>query len=443
MDNNKPHFSGFHDLMAFRVREILLVSNSYDAFVLEEDGRLSEKIFSEYLDMQLQFVPRIQRASTADEAFSEMCKRTYDLVIVMLRIKDMDPFEFVSRIKEQYPGIYIVMLTYEAISDEIKSRVKENGCIDKIFYWSGNNKIMLAIIKYIEDLGNIEKDSRQGVQAILMVEDSPVMYSQLLPLIYIELMKQTSYLISQGVNSLHRLLRMRARPKMLLAESYEEAVSIVLRYKRNLLGVISDIAYPRNGELDKEAGFRLAEKVKEIYPTLPFLTYSNESENKAKALEAGWNYIDKNSPNLNLELRRYIEEYYGFGDFIFKYPDGTEICRTSKVSQFEAVIRTLPAKSLMHHIKNHNFSSWLYARTEVAIAEELEAIEDTGSTDAEWLRNAVLESINKYFVSILEGTITDFGLSKMTMENSFIKLGSGSIGGKGRSRLVEYRAIAS
>ncbi len=432
MENNKSHFSGFHDLMGFRVREILLVSNTYDAFVLEEDGRLSEKIFSEYLDMQLQFVPRIQRASTAEEAFSEMQTKTYDLVIVMFRIKDMDPLEFVRRIKEKYPRIYIVMLTYETISEEITARVKENGAIDKIFYWSGNNKILLAIIKYVEDLGNIESDSRQGVQAILMVEDSPVMYSHILPLIYIELMKQTSYLISQGVNSLHRLLRMRARPKILMAETYEEAVDILERYRKNLLGVISDVAYPKDGVHDQEAGLKLALKVREVYPSLPFVTYSNENGNRQKAQELGLSFLDKTSPNLNLELSRYISEYYGFGDFIFRYPDGREICRTSKVSEFEAVIRSLPEESLIFHTMGHHFSTWFYARTEVKIAEELEAIEDSGSTDADWLRMSILDRINKYFISILEGNITDFGLSKMTMENSFIKLGSGSIGGKGR-----------
>jgi len=236
---NKTQFSGFHELMKFRVREILLVSSSYDAFVLDEDGRLSEKIFNEYLDMNLQFVPRIRRVSSAEEAFSAMSERTYDLIITMARISDMNPQEFGRQIKETYPGKPVVLLTYDTLNSDLIKQIRETKTIDKIFYWSGSNKILLAIIKYIEDLGNVEDDCEEGVHVILVVEDSPWAYSQFLPIIYTEIMKQTSYLISKGINNLHRLLRMRARPKILLAETYEEAVAIFNRYRNNMLGVIS------------------------------------------------------------------------------------------------------------------------------------------------------------------------------------------------------------
>ncbi|HYE69118.1 MAG TPA: response regulator, partial [Anaerovoracaceae bacterium] len=202
MKEYDPKFTRFHDLMKFRVREILLVSTPYDSFVLEEDGHLSDKIFSEYLDLNLQFVPRIAHASSAAEAFEALKSRTYDLVITMPRISDMNPLEFSRLVKEAYPEKPVVMLTYETLDNEMLKKIRESNSIDRVFVWSGNSQILLAIIKYVEDRGNVEEDSQQGVQVILVVDDSPNYYSQFLPLIYTEIMKQTSYLISHAVNDL-------------------------------------------------------------------------------------------------------------------------------------------------------------------------------------------------------------------------------------------------
>ncbi|HVI42728.1 MAG TPA: hypothetical protein VM577_19140, partial [Anaerovoracaceae bacterium] len=261
MDNSKeyePKFTSFHELMKFRVREILLVSTPYDSFVLEEDGHLSEKIFSEYLDLNLQFVPRIAHAASAAEAFEALKSRTYDLVITMPRISDMNPLEFSRLVKETYPEKPVVMLTYEALDNEMLDTIRKTKSIDRVFVWSGNSQILLAIIKYVEDWGNVEEDSQQGVQVILVVDDSPNYYSQFLPLIYTEIMKQTRYLISHAVNDLHRLLRMRARPKILLADSFEEAMEIIHKYQNNLLGIISDIGFLKDGAVYAEAGLELA-----------------------------------------------------------------------------------------------------------------------------------------------------------------------------------------
>ena len=343
----KAQFSGFHDLMKFRVREILLVSSSYDAFVLEEDGRLSEKIFHEYLDMNLQFVPRIRRVSSAEEAFSAMRERTYDLIITMARIRDMNPQEFGRRIKETYPGKPVVLLTYDTLNKDSIKQIRESNAIDKIFYWSGNNKILLAIIKYVEDFGNVEDDCKEGVQVILVVEDSPWAYSQFLPIIYTEIMKQTSYLISKGINNLHRQLRMRARPKILLAETYEEAVAIFNRYRNNLLGVISDMSYQKDGALNSRAGLHLARMIKGEIHYLPFLIQSSERENETKVNDSGISFLNKNSPNMHLELCTYILENYGFGDFIFRTPDGCIISRASTIDEFEEIITNLPEESLL------------------------------------------------------------------------------------------------
>ncbi|MDQ7096812.1 PEP/pyruvate-binding domain-containing protein [Desulfosporosinus sp. PR] len=429
---HKAQFSGFHDLMKFRVREILLVSSPYDAFVLEEDGRLSEKIFGEYLDMNLQFVPRIHRVSSAEEAFSAMRERTYDLIITMARIRDMNPQEFGKRIKETYPGKPVVMLTYDTLNNDLIKQIRESKAIDKIFYWSGNSKILLAIVKYVEDLGNLESDCREGVQAILVVEDSIWAYSQFLPIIYTEIMKQTSYLISKGINNLHRLLRMRARPKILLAETYEEAVEIFEKYRHNLLGVISDMGYPKDGQLNALAGLLLAKKIKEEIPYLPYLIQSNEPEAEERMQEIGINFLNKNSPNMLLDLSTYIMENYGFGDFIFRNQDGSIIARASIIDEFEKTLRVLPEESLIYHASRYDFSKWFKARTEFECAEQIRRVDVSDFHSPQELRDYILQVIQMYFKSIQEGVITDFGQTKIDMDNSLQKLGSGSLGGKGR-----------
>ncbi len=429
---NSPKFSRFHDLMKFRVRDILLVSTAYDAFVLEEDGRLSEQIFSEYLDLNLQFAPRIKRVSTAEEAFAALKKRVYDLIITMPRIGDTDPLEFGRFIKEAYPGKPVVMLAYDNISNDMVEEIRKTKYIDRVFYWSGDSKIFLAIIKYVEDSFNIEEDSKLGVQGILVVDDSPWYYSQFLPIIYTEIMKQTRYLITHAVNDLHRNLRMRARPKILLAETYEEAVDIICRYRNNLLGIISDVGFPIDGKRDKSAGFKFIEYVKGEIIDLPILLQSGEVENREKAREINVGFLSKTSPSLMHELRSFILNNFGFGDFVFKYPDGSVIARASDISHFEAVIRDLPEESLNYHAGNNHFSRWFRARTEFEIADELRPIRLSDYSSSEEVRKVILDCLERYFMGFQSGVIVEFGLSRMDMESSFIKLGGGSLGGKGR-----------
>lgn len=430
---NDQKFTRFHDLIKFRVREILLVSTPYDSFVLEEDGQLSEKIFSEYLELNLQFVPRIARAASAVEAFEALKSRTYDLVITMPRISDMNPLEFSRLVKESHPDMPVVMLTYETLDDEIIHKIREGKSIDRVFVWSGNSQILLAMIKYVEDLGNVEEDSLQGVQVILVVEDSPSYYSQFLPLIYREIMKQTRYLTSHAVNDLHRLLRMRARPKILLADNYEDAFKIIHKYQHNLLGIISDIGFLKNGEVYAEAGLELALKVRERIPDLPILLQSEETENAEKAKKLEMNYIDKNSPNLLKELRSYILSNCSFGEFEFKTSQGEVIARASDISGFERELKTLPDDSLFYHASHHHFSRWFRARTEFKVADELREREPSALENPEEFRKFVAKCVEGIFRSYQNEGIIDFGFSKMNMENSFIRLGSGSLGGKARS----------
>ena len=428
----EPKFSGFHDLMAYRVREILLVSSPYDAFVLEEDGRLSERIFGEYLDLNLQFVPRITHVNSASEAFTALQVHSYDLVITMTRIADMNPLEFGRKIKETYPGKPVILLTYESIHTDLLIGIREERCIDKIFFWSGNTRILLAIVKYIEDRENAEADSRQGVQVILVIEDSPVYYSLFLPIIYTEIMKQTQYLISHGVNDLQRLLRMRARPKIILAETYEEAIEQFDRFKQNLIGIISDVRFPKGGKIDTEAGFKLSEKVKAEIPDLPILLQSRELAIEPVARQRGVYFLNKNTANMSQELQYFILNKFGFGDFVFRYPDGREIGKASNLTEFEKMVQTIPDESLRYHAERNHFSRWLRARTEFEMADELRPKKASDFKDNTELRNFILGCIEKLFNRMQSGTITDFGLSRIDIRNSFIKLGSGSIGGKGR-----------
>ncbi len=418
--------------MKFRVTEILIVSTTYDGFVLEEDGHLSERIYNEYYDLSIYFVPRIHRVSSAQEAFEALKKRTYHLVITMSRMADMSPFEFGKKVKDIYPEVPVIMLSYERLTVEMIDQVRENKSIDRIFYWSGDSKILLAIIKYVEDQKNVEDDCRQGVQVVLVVEDSPAYYSQFLSLIYTEIMKQTRYLVSHANNSTHRLLRVRARPKILLAETYEEAMIIIEKYRHNLLGVISDVRFPQEGKINPCAGLKLVQKVSEMIPDLPFLLQSEEEENAKKAQQLQVNYLDKNSPNLLLDLRTFILENYGFGNFIFKYPDGRVIAEAKDISHLEKIVVDLPDESLYYHGLNNHFSRWFRARTEFETAEEMRHIDVTSFSSVSEFRDLLLNKLNAYFKRYQCGTILDFGHSKMDMENTFIKLGNGSLGGKAR-----------
>jgi hypothetical protein len=431
-DDYEPQFGIFHDLMKFRVREILLVSSFYDAFVLEEDGGLSEQIFSEYIDLNLRFIPRITRVSSGAEAFEALKKSAYDLVITMTRIADMNPLEFGKRVKELKPRMPVILLTYEWVEIPLLIKMRESRGIDKVFYWTGDTRILLAIIKYIEDLKNLENDIQLGVRVILVIEDSPKFHSMFLPIIYTEIMTQTRVLISEGVNDLHRLLRMRARPKILMAETYDEGKKLYRKYKDNLLGVISDVRFPRKGEIDNNAGFRFAKKVKKEIPDLPFLMQSSKLENRHVAYQNGLDFLHKNSENLLHDLHRFILSNFGFGDFVFKDTSGEEIDRARNIDEFEEKVGKIPRESLLMHASRNHISIWLRARTEFEAAEKLRPMQVTDFDTFEGLRDFIVREIQKIKLRNQFGVITDFGQTRMDVTNSFVRLGTGSLGGKAR-----------
>lgn len=429
----KARFSGVHDLIKFRVTEILLISTVYDGFVLEEDGGLAEQIYHQFSDLSLPFIPRIHRVSGQEEALEELATRPIHLIITMSRISDMESFEFEKSIKAAYPDIPIVMLSYDRLTPDMIAIIRNHPCIDRAFHWSGDSKILLAIIKYIEDAKNVEEDSKQGVQVILLVEDSPIYYSRILPIIYTEILTQTRHLLLHAMNVNHGLLRIRLRPKILLAESYEEAMSIIYTYRNNLLGVISDVRFPKDGAINPTAGFELARQVRALISNFPVLLQSEEIQHAAQARAINVHFLDKNSPNLLHELRTFILENYGFGPFVFRYPDGRAIDEASDITNLERIIRDLPEESLYYHAVNNHFSRWFRARTEFEVADKLRLVDATDVYNIADIRTYILNVLNAYFQRYQSGVILDFeGLSKKDMENAFIKLGTGSLGGKAR-----------
>lgn len=429
----KARFSGVHDLIKFRVTEILLISTAYDGFVLEEDAQLTEQIYHQFNDLSIPYIPRIHRVSTKEEAFAELITRPIHLILTMSRISDMGSFELEKAIYEAYPDVPIVMLSYDRLTPEIIAQIRQIPCINRIFHWSGDSRILLAIIKYVEDQQNVESDSKLGVQAILLVEDSPIYYSQILPIIYTEILTQTRYLVLHAMNSSHGLLRVRLRPKILLAETYEEAMSLISTYRYNLLGVISDVRFPKNGELNASAGFELAKRMREMITDFPFLLQSEEQENAEKAHALHVHFLNKNSPNLLHDLRSFIMENYGFGSFVFRYPDGRFIAEATDITSLERIIRDLPDESLYYHAANNHFSRWFRARTEFEVADKLRLVDTDDVSVIADIRTYILKVLNDYFQKYQSGVILDFeGLAKKDMENAFIKLGTGSLGGKAR-----------
>ncbi|MCP5049895.1 MAG: phosphoenolpyruvate synthase [bacterium] len=428
----EPQFGVFHDLMPFRVKDILLVSSFYDAFVLEEDGGLSEQIFNQYVDLNLRFIPRIIRVSSGKEALAEIKKGTYQLVITMTRIPDMELLEFGRRVKELKPNLMVILLTYEWVEIPFLIKSREVKGIDKVFYWTGDTQMLLAIIKYVEDVKNVDNDIQRGVRVILVIEDSPKFFSMFLPIIYTEIMTQTRSLISEGVNDLHRMLRMRARPKILMAETYEQGRKLYKKYKDNLLGVISDVRFPRKGEIDKNAGFRFAGKMKRDFPDLPFLLQSSNEENRKKAYSMGLDFLHKNSQNLLFELQRFILSNFGFGDFVFKDSQGEEIGRASNISEFEEILHIIPQDILEMHASRNHFSIWLRARTEFDAADKLRPVEISDFDDAHGIRKFIIDEIQKISTRNQAGVIADFGHTTILYRNSFFRLGGGSLGGKAR-----------
>ncbi|MDY6896238.1 MAG: hypothetical protein SVO01_12615, partial [Thermotogota bacterium] len=425
----------FHNLMKNGVREILLVSTFYDAFIFEQDGRLSEQIFGEYRQLNLSTAPRVTSVPTGTQALELLETQDFDLVITMMRIGEISPFQLAKMIKQNHPNLPILLLL-NVQSDLVLVNNNEGDmdCIDDVFIWNGDTKLFLAMIKQQEDIQNVEYDTKFGfVRVILLVEDNIVYYSMFLPLLYSEILKQTQRLISEELNDINKRLRMRARPKVLLVHTYEEAVEYFDRYQDYIVGVISDVKFKRNGKLDPNAGINLIDYIhKSEKADIPITLQSSEEENKAHAHKIGADFLNKNSKTLLHDLRNLIIRDLGYGDFIFRNAKGKEIDRARTMFEFGQKLETIPEESLLYHSRHKHFSGWLVAHGEIQLAKQVRPLKVEEFESVKALREYLLNIYRQVRRSRVRGKIVKFEPSTIPEKDQIIRLADGSLGGKGR-----------
>jgi len=426
-------FSGFSHLMPHKVQDILLVASMYDAFTLEEGGRLTELLLSEYRELNLSFPPHVTRASTGSEALDLLQARRFEMVITMSRLGDMPAPELASRIKADFPEMPLYTLAFNP-RELAHLRADENAqFIDRFFVWNGDTQLLLAIIKFCEDTLNVAHDTRYGdVRCLLLIEDSVRFYSLYLPMLYVEVLEQTQSLMEDGINLSHRLLRLRARPKILLADNFEDAWELYGQYKDSLLGVISDGRFPWKGEDREDAGVEFIRRVKYVDPNTPAVLQSSNEKLEKTAYKAGAGFILKDSPQLLAELRAFMLANFGFGSFVFRLEDGTEVGRAANLRELAKGLKQAPIESVRHHAANDHFSNWLRARTEFSLASRLRPRKVTEFKDDDELRDWLLQTINRFRDERVRGAIADFSRRQFDAGNHFVRIGSGSLGGKGR-----------
>ena len=431
----EERFEGFENLMPFKVQNILLVSSLYDSFILREDGRLNELLIDESLELHLRQIPGITQVSSCDEAL-RLAKTNpqFNLIVTNLTVGDMDAAQLANEVHRAGLDVPVVVLAYDY--REIKDFVARNPVteIERIFLWQGNARILIAIVKYVEDKRNVLHDTRAiGVPVLLVVEDNIRYYSSFLPVIYTELIKQSRRVIQEGINVAHKLVRTQARPRILLSSNFEDAATLVQEYRDYLFGLISDVEFPQDGKLSPEAGFDLARLVKSLVPDVPVVLQTSRAEFRPRAHAEGYSFLRKRSPTLLKDLRRILTDECGFGDFVFRLPDSTEVGRAKDLNELEEQLETVPGESLMYHAQSNHFSHWLMARTEFALAAKLRPRKVSDFHGPEHMRRDLIESINEYRREQNEVLIGDFKADTFKPSaSSFLRIGSGSLGGKAR-----------
>lgn len=426
--------TSFDNLMKKRIYHVLLIASAYDAFMLEDDGRIDEQIFNEYVALNLRYPPQFIIATTLKQAFEILREESIDLIITMFNVEKTDTFDMAKTLKAKYPTKPIVVLTPFSREVSLRVNVEDLSVIDYIFCWLGNADILLAIIKLIEDKMNVEHDVEEvGVQVMLLVEDSIRFYSSYLPNIYKIIFQQSKQFMSEGLNEHQMMMRMRGRPKILLATSYEEAVAFYTKYKDNLLGIISDVSYMNGGVMDKEAGLKLAAMVKADDPYMPILLQSSEEKWKPRAKELRVGFLLKSAKTLLHDLRNFIIEFFAFGDFVFRDPNtGEEVARVSDMQSLQYKIFEIPDEPLRYHLSHNHFSKWLYARALFPIARTFKTITLDDFLDLDETRRYLYDAIASFRLNKARGVIAQFYRERYDEYLTFTRIGEGSIGGKAR-----------
>lgn len=425
----------YHDLMPFKVKEILLVANLYDAYSIEQEGRFSEHVLGEYHTLNLTSIPRITGVSSIEESLEMLRGRHFDLIIAMMGADKRTPIELSAKVKRLYPYIPVfLLLNNNSDLALIKDDEKALQNIDRVFIWNGESAVFFAMIKHLEDRINLENDTEVGmVRVIVMVEDSEKYYSRYLPMLYHIVLEQTKRIIADvSTDELYKILRLRARPKIILVSSYEEAVGIMEKYQDYILCLITDVKFKANGVLDEHAGFNLVKYTRKKFKDLPIIIQSSDPENAKLAYDLKCTFINKNSETLSQDFRSFITHFLGFGNFIYRNESGVKIAEAKSLKEFERLLKTIPDESLLYHARRDHFSLWLMARGEIQAAKILNPHKVTDFENAKSIRAYLIEVIRRYRNEQNQGKIIPFEESAITDHTNIVSLMDGYLGGKGR-----------
>eukprot|EP01029_Cantina_marsupialis_P014276 TRINITY_DN31582_c0_g1_i1.p1 TRINITY_DN31582_c0_g1~~TRINITY_DN31582_c0_g1_i1.p1 ORF type:complete len:1153 (+),score=71.90 TRINITY_DN31582_c0_g1_i1:9673-13131(+) len=435
LNKNNADRDIYHDLMPFKVKEILLVANLYDAYCIEREGKFAEQISSEYHQLNLTSMPRVTGVSTLEETMEQLHSKHFDMIILMVGVDKKTPVEMSERIKKEFPYISIfLLLNNDADISLFEEQRAELTSVDKLFVWNGESQVFFAMIKSLEDKVNVENDTKIGLsRVILLVEDSAKYYSRYMPMLYQSVLAQTQRIIQDvSTDAQYKILRLRARPKILLASNYEEAMNIYYSYREYLLCLISDVKFNKGGVFRDDAGISLVKEIKESYPNLPVIIQSSDVTNATHAFKLKCSFINKNSETLRHDIRLFIRQFLGFGDFVYKDAEGNEIATAKSLKEFEEYLYHIPAESLVYHANKNHFSLWLMARGEIRIAKMIAPYNISDFKSAEDVRDYLINVIQNYRNEKKKGKVVEFSTDQVLNPNNIVTLSTGSLGGKGR-----------
>jgi CheY-like chemotaxis protein len=441
---SRPRFHEFQDLMRYRIMDVLLVATPYDAFVLEEAGELSERMLGEFRNLDLHYAPGLTSVATGGQALElARTQRRFNLILTTPHLADMNAVELARRVREQGRDVPVVLLARNARELADFTARHDLGGLERVFMWQGDARILVAIVKSVEDRRNAEHDNRSvGVQVILLVEDRVRQYSSFLPAMYTELLHHSQRVVTEGLNLSQKILRMRARPKILLCTNYEEAEATFDAYAEDVLGIVADVEFPRAGELSATAGADFARHARQRYPDIPIILHSSQPENEALARRLEANFLLKGSPLLLENLSRVMLEDFGFGDFVFRMPDGAEVGRASDLKGLEEQLASAPEESIRFHATRNHFSRWLKARTVFTVSHALRPRRPEDYPNTEAIRDDLVRSISDYREEQTQAIVADFDRSTFDNASDFYRIGGGSLGGKARGLAFVRRLLA-
>ncbi len=424
----------YHDMSKFKVKEILLVSNLYDAFSINKEGRFSEIMLYDYGKLNLTSLPRITGVYSTEETLEQLEQKKIDMVVITVGFNKQRPLKIIKKIKERYPDLPIFILLNNTHHIKFLEKQKESLGYDKIFVWDGESRIFFAMIKYLEDKMNAENDSKlASVRMILVVEDNPIYYSNYLNKLYRIVFKQTNKIIDEiKMDKLYKVLKLRARPKILLATNYEEAMELFNKFKNNIFVVITDVQFPKNGKIEPDTGFQLIDEVRKVKGSVPVIVLSSDKKQKRVADEKCLTFIDKNDEDLYQKLINEVTQKIGFGDFVFRDRNGKEIDRAATLKQFEKIIKRIPQESIDFHARRDDFSLWLMARSEIQLAKILEAKKVHHFKDKEEIRSYILKMLKAYRDEKPQGKVVPWEDTDCSDDKNIFLLSDGAYGGKGR-----------